>query len=174
MTWRPSCSDGTFGAPVTFEVGEAEAKELRRMWRRVQENPRRDDLVAELRTLLDLYALCDARDVTPPAPARRRRRITDRIEQLPDFDGATFERERDKVRLAQQASRVWLILLDGEWHTLAELSERTGDPEASVSARIRDLRKEKFGGHEVEHENLGAGTWRYRLIRQNAPVEMTG
>ena len=87
------------------------------------------------------------------------------LERLPDFDGATYDRERDHVRLGAQAMRVWHVLLDEQWHTLSELSRRTGDPEASVSARIRDLRKAKFGGHEVERDFVSRGLWRYRLVR---------
>jgi hypothetical protein len=52
----------------------------------------------------------------------------------------------------------------GTWLTLHEISVGTGDPEASVSARLRDLRKTKFGGHEVERQNLGGGRWVYRLV----------
>lgn len=108
----------------------------------------------------DEFKRADDRDYRP-AVARN---------QMPDFDGATYERERDHIRLAKQGFAVWSILLDREWHTLRELARATGYPEASISARIRDLRKPKFGGHTVEHECLGAGTWRYRLIKQGAPV----
>jgi hypothetical protein len=95
--------------------------------------------------------------------------VSDQLNMLPDFDGATYERWRDHVRLGRQAFAVWAVLSDGNWHTLRELSQRTGHPEASVSARIRDLRKRKFGGNEVERENLGKGTWRYRLVLPERP-----
>jgi hypothetical protein len=94
---------------------------------------------------------------TPTAPARD-------PGSLPDFDGGTYLRQRDHVRLAKQAQAIWDILADGRWHTLAELRERTGYPEASISARLRDLRKPKFGGWTVEHENTGRGLWRYRVV----------
>ena len=86
---------------------------------------------------------------------------------LPDFDGATYERPRDHIRLGKQAKRVWGVLLDGEWHTLHEIAKTTGDPEASISARIRDLRKVKFGGHVVERDFVSNGLWRYRLVRHD-------
>jgi hypothetical protein len=108
-----------------------------------------------------------------PAPAQLRLTEIEYALALPDFDGATFDPRRDKVRLGKQASRVWREMRDYQWHTLAELARLTDDPEASISARIRDLRKPKFGGHIVERENLGAGTWRYRLLRQGAEVETT-
>ena len=84
--------------------------------------------------------------------------------RLPDFDGRTYERERDHIRLGRQALAVWEILRDEQWHTLRELSETTGYPEASISARIRDLRKAKFGGKTVERDYLDNGLWRYRLL----------
>lgn len=95
---------------------------------------------------------------------------------LPDFDGETYLRALDHERLAAQLLRVGHIVADGKWHTLRELSSRTGDPEASVSARLRDLRKRKFGGFTVERERLPgkdgkSGLWRYRLVREDGPPE---
>lgn len=95
-----------------------------------------------------------------PEPLHPRPSVT---VELPDFDGATYRRDRDHARLGGQLRRVADALADGCWWTLAALAERTGDPEASVSARIRDLRKGKFGGYTVEHRNDGGGLWRYRL-----------
>lgn len=83
----------------------------------------------------------------------------------PDFDGDTYRHDRDHARLTGQLRRVADALADGRWWTLASLAAHTGDPEASVSARIRDLRKGKFGGYTVLAENVGAGRWRYRLAR---------
>ena len=50
-------------------------------------------------------------------------------------------------------------------NALPELKAITGDPEASLSARIRDLRKQKHGGHHVEHRvRTGhAVLWEYKL-----------
>ncbi len=39
-----------------------------------------------------------------------------------------------------QIEKVELAMRDGEFRTLAEIAAITGAPEASVSARIRDLR----------------------------------
>ena len=80
------------------------------------------------------------------------------------FDGASFDEGRDGDRLRAQFAAVFLLMSDGYWWTLAELSERTGYPEASISARIRDFRKVKFGGHTVLREHAGNGQWEYRLI----------
>ena len=61
------------------------------------------------------------------------------------FDGKTFDYERDNDRLQQQLGRVRKLMLDGKWRTLEQIEQSTGDPTASISARLRDLRKTKFG-----------------------------
>ena len=85
--------------------------------------------------------------------------------RLPDHDGATYDRALDKKRLNAQTRRVYDLMRDGEWRTLRALSARTGDPEASVSARLRDLRKAKFGGFTVDRRRAAdGGTFEYRLL----------
>ena len=82
----------------------------------------------------------------------------------PLFDGPT--NEHDNVRLADQMLRVYQCLVVGDWLTLAEIRERTGDPEASISAQIRHLRKERFGFHTIAKRRRGgetSGLWEYRL-----------
>lgn len=83
---------------------------------------------------------------------------------LPDHDGATYDRERDKVRLNAQQRRIFDVMSCGYWYKLHEIAAQTNDPEASVSARLRDLRKAKFGGHEIERRYVGDGLWEYRMI----------
>lgn len=80
------------------------------------------------------------------------------------FDGATYDPDQDESRLARQINRVWRAMNDGGWHTLADLSLQTGVPEASISARLRDFRKPRFGGHVVLRERAGGGLWRYKLV----------
>jgi len=41
-------------------------------------------------------------------------------------------------------------MADGNWHTLKEISEKSGYSEASVSAQLRDYRKTRYGGHTVD------------------------
>ena len=80
------------------------------------------------------------------------------------FDGQTYSPGKDRARLTGQWSRVWKIMSSGKWHTLHYLSLLTGDPEASISARIRDFRKPRFGGHRVERRRATeGGTYEYRL-----------
>jgi len=72
-----------------------------------------------------------------------------------EFDGYTYEPEFDQNRLRGEMSRVYRVIKDGDWHTLSEISFLTGDPEAGISARLRDLRKKKFGGHVVNRRRRG-------------------
>ena len=80
------------------------------------------------------------------------------------FDGETYDTQRDQVRLSSQLHAVCLILSDHRWHTLNEISKRINASEASVSARIRDLRKPKFGGHLIEREHVERGLFQYRMV----------
>lgn len=84
----------------------------------------------------------------------------------PAFDGATFDAERDGSRLRAQLNRVLTAMRDGQWRTLAQLAESAEAPEASVSARLRDLRKPKFGGYTVERRYVSAGLFEYRVVVQ--------
>ena len=50
----------------------------------------------------------------------------------------------------------------GEWFLLRGLAAATGAPEASASARIRDLKR---FGFKIEREYLKDGLWRYRMVK---------
>lgn len=84
------------------------------------------------------------------------------------FDGETFDAPRDEVRLFRQLHSVHDLMLDGQWRTLERISDETGEPVASVSARLRDLRKPKFGGYRVDREYMSRGVWRYRVVIEKA------
>jgi hypothetical protein len=73
-----------------------------------------------------------------------------------DRDGATYVQGQDFVRLNRQQRLVFEIMRDGKWRTLAEIAALARAPEASVSARLRDLRKPRFGGAEVQRMALDA------------------
>lgn len=87
-----------------------------------------------------------------------------------DRAGITFDRKRDLSRLNAQAARVYAVMQSGDWLSLYDIRKiicvNTGfkDPEASISARIRDFRKKEFGGFTVEHKCVRRGYWQYRLI----------
>ena len=84
----------------------------------------------------------------------------------PKFDGETFVAERDGDRLRCQLVDVRMLMADGEWRTLSEIARECGYPDSSIpgiSARLRDLRKLKFGAHTVERRYLHNGLWEYRM-----------
>lgn len=86
--------------------------------------------------------------------------------EIAHFDGKTYEAPLDYERLGRQLLAVLSVVKDGRWRTLSEVAAETGEPEASISARLRDLRKEKFGGHTVERRRRGEekrGLFEYRL-----------
>jgi hypothetical protein len=80
------------------------------------------------------------------------------------FGGDTFNEGRDGKRLRAQLYRVYKVMYDGTWRTLRMIALETNDPEPSISARLRDFRKNKFGGHRVERKYLHDGLWEYRLL----------
>lgn len=86
----------------------------------------------------------------------------------------TYDPALDKERLDNQMGRVFDVMSDGEWHTLSELENETGgDPQASISAHLRSLRKAMYGSHTVNKRRRGEprnGLWEYQLV-VNVPVE---
>jgi len=82
------------------------------------------------------------------------------------FDGPAYEPEHDQVRLASQIDRIYNLMKDARWRTLGEIEDKTGDPQASISAQLRHLRKERFGSHRVDKRRRGdpwKGLYEYRL-----------
>lgn len=114
---------------------------------------------------MDLVCLARAAALTRPAPppAPKRRRV---------YDGASFDPAKDEVRLNRQQAAVLEVMRDGGWRTLEMIQRHLRvhhelhASEASISARLRDLRKPQHGGHTIDRERLkeADGLWRYRLV----------
>jgi len=89
----------------------------------------------------------------------------------PSFDGVTFDYTQDFTRLIKSLDRVAHLMRDGTPRTLKQIAEAVGSSEAGVSARLRDLRKERFaavyGIGEVHSERLEGGLWIYYLTATN-------
>jgi len=79
------------------------------------------------------------------------------------FDGDTINQERDAPRLHRQLNAVRQRMECGSWMTLQELASELSFPEPSISARIRDLRKDRFGARYVERRYRGRGLYEYKL-----------
>src|SRR4051812_16487519 len=88
------------------------------------------------------------------------------------FDGSTYQPEKDEKRLSTQLSKVRDLMSDGEWRTLSVIQTIVGGSEASISARLRDLRKERFGSFLVQRRRFGdpsKGVWQYKLFGIASP-----
>lgn len=81
--------------------------------------------------------------------------------QLPFFGGGTLSEDAGSVeRLTRLLDRVERYMSDGRWRTLADISAYCRGTEASVSARLRDLRKM---GYVVDRRRVGPGLFEYRV-----------
>lgn len=78
------------------------------------------------------------------------------------FDGLTVEAQ-DVPRLTTQFERVCALMFDGQPRTLSQIQRAVGGSEAAISARLRDLRKPRFGGYRVVRTRQGA-THLYRVL----------
>ncbi len=79
------------------------------------------------------------------------------------FDGETVSDE-DTPRLSKQLDRVRALMSDQAWRTPEEMEQATGYRWASINARLRDLRKVRFGSRTVERKGMGKGLFQYRLL----------
>ena len=79
------------------------------------------------------------------------------------FGGMTFDPDRDADRLSKQLVGVLNLMTDGQPRTLRQISDATGYPEASISARLRDVRKE-WGEDAMQAERVSDGLWTYRVL----------
>lgn len=94
----------------------------------------------------------------------------------PHFNGSDYEPEHDWQRLTTQHERVrdCALLWPGQWFTMMELAERTGEPPGSVERQVRYLRADRFGGYTVEKRTRGnrdSGLYEYRVIPPKPPVQ---
>lgn len=89
----------------------------------------------------------------------------------------TLNRNRDGARLWSQFQAVKTAMGNNQWWTIdqleTELMHKYGirATPTGISARIRDLRKEKFGGYRVDNRNVSGGLWEYRLVEQASTVQ---
>ena len=80
------------------------------------------------------------------------------------FDGQTYEPTLDQVRLTGQLLEVYRVMADGRARTLRAIAEEVGCSEASASARLRDLRKSRFGANAVTRKRIHGGLFVYALV----------
>jgi predicted Rossmann fold nucleotide-binding protein DprA/Smf involved in DNA uptake len=83
--------------------------------------------------------------------ATREEQVQDLVEFVGKFDGRHFDAEKDQVRLTAQMKGVYDTLKETKgWMTVAEIESETGYPQPSISAQLRNMRKEKFGALDVK------------------------
>lgn len=101
--------------------------------------------------------------VAAPSVGRGSENVCAALDKPKAFDGETFSPNQDGTRLKAQLVRVRELMRDGKWRSLSEISKVTGDPEASTSARLRDLRKPKFGLWTVNRRRRTKSLFEYQL-----------
>ena len=92
-------------------------------------------------------------------------RIGEQLLPAEAFDGRTYDPVKDHKRLTGQLNRVYACMMYGNWMTLAEIASFANGTEASVSARLRDLRKKSYGSRIIDRRRVGSsGLFQYRLV----------
>jgi hypothetical protein len=82
--------------------------------------------------------------------------------------GPDYDEKLDGERLSKQNDRIRDYMLARDcYRSLSEIARALEYPESSVSAQLRHLRKEEFGGYAViKRRRAGSpGTWEYRVVR---------
>lgn len=76
------------------------------------------------------------------------------------FDGADYIPRFDQARLKRQIDRVreFMLANRGRWLTVPEIAAALHEPELSVSAQIRNLRKEEHDGWRTPGRRRGDPT----------------
>jgi hypothetical protein len=85
-----------------------------------------------------------------------------------------LETSADRERIGKQRETVKATLLKAAagdiWYSLVGLQaeiwmkHKVHIPLPSLSARIRDMRKQQYGGYKVERKNRGGGLYVYKLV----------
>lgn len=89
------------------------------------------------------------------------------MNDAPSFRGAGYKTAADHERLSNQHYRVRDLMLDGQWRTLEEIHEATGDPTPSISAQLRFLTQPRFGGYikKKQIRNGMPGLFEYQILK---------
>ena len=84
-----------------------------------------------------------------------------------DFPGQDYIPELDNIRLTKALARVFDFMRSGEWHTLREIEDATGSPQASASAHLRHLECPDCGSNLKLKRRRGdpkQGLFEYQII----------
>jgi hypothetical protein len=73
-------------------------------------------------------------------------------------------RQSDFIRFHGQRKYIFELMADGQWRTLEEIAKRCNASEAGASARLRDFRKQAYGGFTVRRRRVsGTNIYEYQL-----------
>ena len=96
-------------------------------------------------------------------------RATSRADEGDEGMSTTLVASLDGKRLAHQLAAVRAFMLNRiNWFTLREIENCLGYPQASISARLRELRKL---GYTVERRRRSQGTHEYRVVPREPKQE---
>ena len=89
---------------------------------------------------------------------------TSREAKMSNTFGPAYCEELDGERIATQMEKIrdYMLHRYPKWLTLWEIEEATGYAQASISAQLRHLRKNRFGGYVVEKQRRN-NAWEYRV-----------
>ncbi len=80
------------------------------------------------------------------------------------FNGSDYQPRRDNTRLMHQHKLVFDLMKDAKWRSLKDIEYLIKQPQASISAQLRHLRKSRFGGHTLNKRYVNNGLYEYQLI----------
>ena len=92
------------------------------------------------------------------------------VDVNPYFDGDDYVTDRDSVRLTSQLDKVRVYMEGADYLTVQQISADIQQPEPSVSAQIRNLRKDRFGARTVNREYRGDGCYAFKLEPKRIPM----
>jgi hypothetical protein len=79
--------------------------------------------------------------------------------------------DHNSKRLGVQREDVLAVMQYGIWRTFTEIQVAVQlnfdrfHPEASISARLRDLRKERYGGYTVSRRSRRGNLFEYQVVK---------
>jgi hypothetical protein len=107
-----------------------------------------------------------------------RLQVIQRIAGYPRY-GLRYDREATRTQLEIVRDVMLSAAECGAWVTLTEISPMTRFGEASISAQLRHLRRQVFGGYRVEKRRRATedcavmtakvnvpGKWEYRIVNR--------
>jgi biotin operon repressor len=78
------------------------------------------------------------------------------IDTVPRHDGPDLA-PADQIRLANHLQKLVTLMSDGRFRSLQTIADALGCSESAAGARVRDLKKRKFGSFTVEKRRQSTG-----------------